>query len=72
MSRVKILNIGRRICLEHPVLWIALGLPLFIHLSSLPDNSWNVEMMIARNLIDGYGFVDAPLDPPALWRPPLA
>jgi hypothetical protein len=66
------LKTARRICIEHPVFWLAIGLPLFIHLSSLPTNSWNVEMNIARNLIDGYGFVDAPLDPPALWRPPLA
>ncbi len=61
----------RTLIWEHPVFWVALGVPLFMHLSKLPDNSWNMEILIARNLLDGFGFVGAPLDPPALWRPPL-
>jgi hypothetical protein len=49
-----------------------LGIPLFAHLSVLPINSWSIEIFIARNILNGYGFIALPLDPPALWRPPLA
>jgi hypothetical protein len=62
----------RRLFWDHPLFWVAVGIPLFMQLSRLPAHSWNVEILIARNLLEGHGFVVGPLDPPALWRPPLA
>jgi hypothetical protein len=62
----------RRAFIEHPVAWGAFALLFFGYISRLPINGWNVEILIARNLLRGHGFVVSPLDPPALWRPPLA
>lgn len=66
------LRLARCCFVEHPLLWVSLGIPLFAHLSVLMVNSWSIEILIARNILNGYGFVAVPLDPPALWRPPLA
>jgi hypothetical protein len=63
---------ARRFLWDHPLFWVAVGIPLFMQLCRLPADSWNVEILIARNLLEGHGFVVGPLDPPALWRPPLA
>lgn len=60
------------VAINHPGVWCVLAVGVFGHLSVLPVNSWNVEILIARNLLRGHGFVVGPLDPPALWRPPLA
>ena len=57
--------------LQHPLLWVITGILLFSHVFKLPADSWNVELLIARNLLRGFGYVVGPLDPPALWRPPL-
>ena len=70
-QRMRALKRIRTLIWDHPVLWVIVGIPLFVVLSRLPFNSWNVEILIARNILNGYGFVAAPLDPPALWRPPL-
>src|SRR5215831_2239826 len=68
---MRILCWMRALLWEHPLIWIGVGIPVFLRLSVLPTNSWNMEILIARNLLDGFGFVCTPLDPPALWRPPL-
>ena len=62
-----------RILIQHPALWALAGGILFAVWGGLmPRIRWNaIEMMIARNMLLGRGFVVAPLDPPALWRPPL-
>jgi len=62
----------RRILVEHPVAWGLFAVAFFAYVSRLPINGWNVEILIARNLLRGHGFVVGPMDPPALWRPPLA
>jgi hypothetical protein len=76
MARSKTQIRGRleRILVLHPVFWALAGAILFTVWGGLiPRIRWNaVEMMIGRNLLLGNGFVMAPLDPPALWRPPFA
>lgn len=62
----------RRLLWEHPVAWGAFAVTFFAYVSRLPADAWNVEILIARNLLRGHGFVVGPMDPPALWRPPLA
>ena len=69
---MRTLRLARCLFWEHPLLWLSLGIPLFSHLSVLMVNSWSIEILIARNILNGYGFIAVPLDPPALWRPPLA
>jgi hypothetical protein len=69
---MRFLKALRTLCGKHPLIWILIGVPLFMHLARLPHNSWSIELSIARNLVNGYGYVAAPMDPPALWRPPLA
>ena len=69
---MRILRLARCFLWEHPLLWVSLGIPLFAHLSVLMVNSWSIEILIARNILNGYGFTAVPLDPPAVWRPPLA
>ncbi len=69
---MRTLKFIRQLLWEHPLFWLVLVLRSLYTFSALPLNSWNVEMLIARNILDGFGFVDTPLDPPALWRPPLA
>ena len=61
-----------RVSSNHPVLGWA-GCILFWAWGGLiPRIGWNlIEMMIGQNLLAGNGPIVAPLDPPALWRPPL-
>src|SRR5215467_7786611 len=72
LLEMRVLNWLRKFFLEHPLIWVVTGIPLFFHLFKLPSDSWNVEILIARNMLRGYGYVVGPLDTPALWRPPLA
>ncbi len=63
-----------KLLIAHPVAWISIGAPLFFAWAgTIPAIRWNaIEMMIGANLLAGRGAIVAPLDPPALWRPPLA
>jgi hypothetical protein len=65
-------TILRRAFVEQPLAWGTFALAFFAYVSRLPSGGWNVEILIARNLLRGHGFVVGPADPPALWRPPLA
>jgi hypothetical protein len=71
-TRARLPGILQRAFIEHPAAWGVFAIVFFAYISRLPINGWNVEMLIARNLLRGQGFVVSPLDPPALWRPPLA
>jgi hypothetical protein len=61
------------VLVDHPTLWLILGIPFFICWAGvIPMIGWNaIEMMIGHNLLIGRGYIVAPLDPPALWRPML-
>lgn len=61
-----------RLCIQHPTVWGVFAVAFFSYVSRLPINSWSVEILIARNVLRGHGFVVGPMDPPALWRPPLS
>lgn len=63
-----------RIFIHHPTFWFITGAALFTVWGGLiPRIRWNaIEMMVAKNLLLGNGFIVAPLDPPQLWRPPFA
>jgi hypothetical protein len=71
-TRARLPAVLQRAFIEHPIAWGAFALIFFGYISRLPINSWNVEILIARNLLRGHGFVVGPMDPPALWRPPFA
>jgi hypothetical protein len=57
--------------IKTPVIWAIFSAFFFWHVGGLLDRiNWNViEMMIGRNLLSGNGYIVAPLDPPAIWRP---
>ena len=60
-----------RKAINHPILWIPfIGGITFSNVSLMSDR-WNVELMIAKNILGGFGMVLDPGSPPALWRPPL-
>ncbi len=72
ISRIKFMLTA--IAAEYPVLWAIVGAAFFFHVGGLlPTIQWNVfEIMIGKNLLLGNGYIAAPLDSPAIWRPMLA
>jgi hypothetical protein len=54
-----------------PIVWGIFGILFFWHVGGLLDKiGWNaIEIMIGKNLLSGNGYIVAPLDPPAIWRP---